>query len=140
MFVLAALAIVMLVLCDDMMSLVCPIFCIFLSSIEFYRDYSVLTDYMWYAIVPFAAALIFNLVYYRTPFVKGRFFYPQLAVSVALSLGGLFCIPAKQYFSPSAPMYVLSIAVPPKTDRQGHSWIRRYYFWYSELYSLYRLF
>lgn len=102
MFVLAALAIVMLVLCDDMMSLVCPIFCIFLSSIEFYRDYSVLTDYMWYAIVPFAAALIFNLVYYRTSFVKGRFFYPQLAVSVALSLGGLFCIPAKQYFSPSA--------------------------------------
>lgn len=102
MFVLAGLVILMLVLCDDLMSIICPILCVFLSSIEFYRDYSVLTAYMWYAIVPFAAAFIFNLVYYRTPFAKGRFFYPQLAVSAALSLGGLFCISANQYFSPSA--------------------------------------
>lgn len=102
MFILAAIATLLLIFCDDLLSIACPLLCIFLNSIEFYRDYSVLAAYMWYAIIPFTAALIFNLIYYRAPFVKGRFFFPQLAVSVALCIGGLFCIPIDEYLNPSA--------------------------------------
>ncbi len=102
MFVLAVIATLLLVFCDDLLSIACPLMGIFLCSIEFYADYSVLADYMWYAIIPFAVALVFNLIHYRAPFVRGRFFFPQLAVSVALSLGGLFCIPSNEYFAPAA--------------------------------------
>lgn len=102
MFILVAIATLLLVFCDDLLSIACPLMSIFLCSIEFYKDYSVLTEYMWYAIIPFAAAVVFNLIYYRRPFVRGRFFYPQLAVSIALCAGGLFCISAKEYFSPAA--------------------------------------
>lgn len=102
MFILAAAATLLLVFCDDLLSIAAPLLAIFLCSIEFYMDYSVLTAYMWYAIIPFAAAVVFNLIYYRRPFVRGRFFFPQLAVSVALSLGGLFCISAEEYFAPAA--------------------------------------
>lgn len=102
MFILAAIATLLLIFCDDLLSIAFPLMGIFLCSIEFYEDYSVLTNYMWYAIIPFAVALAFNLVYYRAPFVRGRFFFPQLAVSVALSLGGLFCISPKEYFGPAA--------------------------------------
>lgn len=102
MFILAAIATLLLIFCDDLLSIAFPLMGIFLCSIEFYEDYSVLTNYMWYAIIPFAVALVFNLIYYRAPFVRGRFFFPQLAVSVALSLGGLFCISPKEYFGPAA--------------------------------------
>lgn len=102
MFVLLVIAILLLIFCDDLLSIACPLLSIFLCSIEFYRDYSVLTAYMWYAIIPFAAAVIFNLFYYAKPFVRGRFFFPQLAVSVALCTGGLFCISAEEYFGPAA--------------------------------------
>lgn len=102
MFALAVIATLLLVFCDDLLSIAFPLMGIFLCSIEFYEDYSVLTNYMWYAIIPFAVALAFNLIYYRAPFARGRFFFPQLAVSAALSLGGLFCISPKEYFGPAA--------------------------------------
>lgn len=111
MFIILAEAMFLLVFCDDMLSIAFPLFTIFLTSTKYFKDYSVLAPYMWYAIIPFAAALIFQLVYYRKPFVKGRFFYPMIAVSVALILGGVGTISAKDYFLPFSLYYTLGLGV-----------------------------
>lgn len=111
MFVILAEAIFLLVFCDDMLSIAFPLFAIFLTSTVYFKDYSVLGPYMWYAIIPFGAALIFQLIYYRRPFVKGRFFYPMLAVSAALILGGVGTIKAEDYFLPFSLYYVLGLGI-----------------------------
>lgn len=111
MFVILAEAIFLLVFCDDLMSIAFPVFAIFLTSTVYFKDYSVLAPYMWYAIIPFGAALIFQIVYYRKPFVKGRFFYPMLAVSAALLLGGVGTISAEEYFKPFSLYYTVGLGV-----------------------------
>lgn len=111
MFILLAEAIFLLVCCDDIMSIAFPLFAIFLTSTEFFKDYSVLGPYMWYAIIPFAAAIVFQLIYYRKPLVKGRFLYPMLAVSLALILGGVGTISADEYFMPFSLYYTLGLGL-----------------------------
>lgn len=111
MFVILAEVIFLLIFCDDMMSVVFPILAIFLTSTVYFSDYSVLSPYMWYAIVPFAAAMIFQIVYYRRPFVKGEFFYPMLAVSAALLLGGVGTISCADYFAPFSLYYTLGLGI-----------------------------
>ena len=111
MFVLVALSAFMLIFCDDLLSIAGPVFCILLLSIRFYVDYSVLKPYMWYAIIPFALALVFNLVYYRRPFVKGRFTAPMIAVAFALLFGGIGTIPKEEYFRPMSLYYSVGLGV-----------------------------
>lgn len=111
MFIILAEAIFLLIFCDDLMSIAFPVFAIFLTSTVYFKDYSVLAPYMWYAIIPFGTALIFQIVYYRKPFVKGRFFYPMLAVSAALVLGGIGTISAEEYFKPFSLYYTLGLGV-----------------------------
>ena len=111
MFVILAEAVFLLVFCDDMLSIAFPVLAIFLTSTVYFKDYTVLTPYMWYAIVPFALALVFQLVYYRKPFVKGKFFYPMLAVSASLLLGGVGTIAKSEYFAPVSLYYVLGLGV-----------------------------
>ncbi len=111
MFLLLAETVFLLIFSDDLLSIACPLFAIFLTSTVYFKDYSVLAPYMWYAIVPFALALIFQLVHYRKPFVKGRYFYPMLAVSAALMLGGIGTISAKEYFQPFSLYYVLGLGL-----------------------------
>lgn len=111
MFIILAEAVFLLLFCDDMLSIAFPLFAIFLTSTEYFKDYSVLGPYMWYAIIPFAAAMIFQLVYYRKPFVKGRLLYPMLAVSLALILGGVGTIKAEDYFLPFSLYYVLGLGL-----------------------------
>ncbi len=109
MYVYVAICVFMFLLCDDMLSVFAPILFTLQISIEYYRDYSVLTQYMWYAIVPFAAAMLFNIVYYRRPMVRGKFLYPLAAVSAALILGGIGTISSKEYFSATGLYYVLGL-------------------------------
>lgn len=111
MFVILAETIFLLLFCDDLMAIAFPLFAIFLTSTVYFKDYSVLAPYMWYAIVPFAAALIFQIIYYRKPFVKGRFLYPMIAVSAALILGGAGTIPKEEYFLPFSLYYTLGLGV-----------------------------
>ena len=44
---------------------------------------------MVWLIVPAAAAIIFHFIYYRRKLPHGELFWPMLAVSVAVTLGGL---------------------------------------------------
>ena len=111
MFVLVAVSVLLLVFCDDLLSIVCPLMCIFLLSTKYYTDYTALVPYVPYAVVPFAIAVMFNLIYYRRPFVKGRFVPPLCAVSVALLVGGIGTISAKDYFRPVSLYYMLGLGV-----------------------------
>lgn len=111
MYLLVAVCILLLVFCDDLLSIAGPIFCIFLLSTRYYTDYTALAPYAPYAAVPFAIALVFNLVYYRRPFVKGRFTYPLCAVSIVLLIGGVGTISAKEYFRPVSLYYMLGLGV-----------------------------
>lgn len=109
MYAYVFLCVFMLIFCDDLMSIFAPVMFTLEISVEYYKDFSVLTQYMWYAIVPFAAALIFNLIYYRRPLKKGRYTYSFIAVTLALILGGIGVIPAEQYFAPMGLYYTLAL-------------------------------
>lgn len=111
MYLLVAAVVLLLVFCDDLLSVVCPILCIFLLSTKYYTDYTSLVPYVPYAAVPFAIAAVFNIVYYRRPIVKGRFTMPLCAVSAALLIGGVGTISAKDYFRPTSLYYMLGLGV-----------------------------
>ena len=111
MYLLVAAVVLLLVFCDDLLSVVCPILCIFLLSTKYYTDYTSLVPYVPYAAVPFAIAAVFNIVYYRRPIVGGRFTLPLCAVSIALLAGGVGTISAKDYFRPTSLYYMLGLGV-----------------------------
>ena len=111
MFLLVAVCVLLLVFCDDLLSVVGPLMCIFLLSTKYYTDYTALVPYVPFAAVPFAAAAVFNLIYYRRPHVKGRFTLPLCAVSAALLIGGVGTISAEDYFRPVSLYYMLGLGV-----------------------------
>lgn len=109
MFIYVLIACFFLIFSDDLMSIVAPVMFTLIVSVKYYRDFTVLIAYMWYAIVPLALSLIFNLIYYRRPFAKGRFTYPLIAVSSALILGGCGSISVEEYFNPVSLYYTLGL-------------------------------
>ena len=111
MFIYVLIAVLFLIFSDDLMSIVAPVMFTLLMSVKYYRNFTELTGYMWYAIVPFALALIFNLIYYRRPFSGGSFTRPLIAVSAALILGGCGEISAEEYFKPVSLYYTLGLGL-----------------------------
>lgn len=111
MLALIALCVLLLIFSDDLLSLLCPVLCILLLSTEYYTDYTRLIPVVPYVAVPFGAALVFNIVRYRMPIIKGAFTYPLAAVSLALIIGGVGVIPAKEYFRPVSLYYTLGLGV-----------------------------
>ena len=109
MFIYVLIACFFLIFSDDLMSIVAPVMFTLIVSVKYYRDFTVLIAYMWYAIVPLALSLIFNLIYYRRPFAQGRFTYPLIAVSAALILGGCGSISVEEYFNPVSLYYTLGL-------------------------------
>ena len=109
MFIYVLIACFFLIFSDDLMSIVAPVMFTLIVSVKYYRDFTVLIAYMWYAIVPLALSLIFNLIYYRRPFAKGRFTWPLIAVSAALILGGCGSISMEEYFNPVSLYYTLGL-------------------------------
>ena len=111
MLFMVAVCVFMLIFCDDLLSVAAPVLLTIVLSTEFYKDYTVLAPYAVYAALPFAAALLFNVVYYKRPFVRGKFFFPLLAVSAALILGGVGVIASEEYFRPVSLYYTLGLGV-----------------------------
>ena len=83
------LCVVFMIFSDDLLSIMPTVMFTLLTAVSYYKDFSVLTQYMWYAIVPFALALLFNLIYYRRKIVFGKLTYTYNAVSAALIIGGV---------------------------------------------------
>ncbi len=105
------IAVLMLIFCGDLMSILAPVCFTLQIAVEYYKDFSQLVPYMMYAIVPFSLALIFNLIYYRRRLVFGRFTYPYIAVSLALILGGAGTISAQDYLKPISMYYMLALGL-----------------------------
>ena len=51
------LCVLFMIFSDDLLSIIPTVMFTLLTSVSYYKDFSVLTQYMWYAIVPFALAL-----------------------------------------------------------------------------------
>ena len=105
------LCVVVMIFSDDLLSVMPTVMFTLLTSVSYYKDFSVLTQYMWYAIVPFALALIFNLIHYRRKIVFGKLTYPLIAVSAALILGGVGVISFEDYFAPMGLYYTIGLGL-----------------------------
>ncbi len=106
----ASLICLILVLCDDIMAAALPLLllCVFVTNC--YDSADTFIKYAWMA-APAAAAIIFHFVVYRQKFTMGSSIWGLLAVSVAVSLGGVGTITGAEYFSPSALYYTVFLGI-----------------------------
>lgn len=91
------------------------------------RCYNSLDDFMsiiWLAI-PLVAIALFNIiVYFNKPTIKGTQFKPMLLTSIAVTIGGVGFIPAKEYFAGPALYHMLGM---------GFGMLLLYCFFYSKI-------
>ncbi len=95
-----------LVLCNDILAPFLPfcLMCVFLS--DCYDSADIFLPYIWMA-VPVAAAIITHLIAYRPRKLrKDVNLWGSIAVTAAVTLGGLGTISAEDYFAPTALYYV----------------------------------
>lgn len=99
-----------LVLCDDILAAALPfaLLCTFVTVC--YDSASTFIKFWWMAI-PAAAAIIFHFVVYRQKLALGSSIWGLIAVSAAVSLGGVGVISAKDYFSPAAIYYTVFLGI-----------------------------
>ncbi|MBO4284133.1 MAG: O-antigen ligase family protein [Clostridia bacterium] len=108
--VFALIASAELFFCSDLSIPAIPL--LFLSCIVLpcYDSFNTFVRYAW--VVPiFLVALIFNLIVFREKMKIGRTFFGQVAVMVALMLGGTGFISRSDLLSPMSLFYVLSLGL-----------------------------
>lgn len=101
---------VLLIVCDDLMAILFPVLAACIAVLQCYDSFNTFIRLAFLAVIP-AGALIFHFVYYKTSFRLGKSFPGLVAVATAVTLGGLFTIPAKEYFSPTALYYTVMLGV-----------------------------
>ena len=99
-----------LVLCSDLSVTALPLLLLSVSVTPCYDSYSTFIRYIWLAPV-FLAALLFNLFAYGEKMRIGRTFFGQLAVMIALMLGGTGFIAREDLLSPLSLYYVLMLGI-----------------------------
>ena len=99
-----------LIFCDDIMAAALPLLllCVFVTNC--YDSADTFLKYAWMAI-PAALSIIFHFVFYRQRIVIGKSIWGLIAVSLAVTLGGLGVITAEEYFSPVAIYYTVFLGV-----------------------------
>ncbi len=106
--VMVWLIIVILITSDDTLATTTPFLLLTVLVSSCYDGYALFVPYAFMAI-PAAAALLFHFIYYRGHLRTGASLAPLVAVSVAVTLGGVGCLSAKEYFSPAALYYVVGL-------------------------------
>lgn len=96
--IFAAIICIILVFCEDVIIALEPFLLLCLCLIKCNNSYDEFIKMVW-LIVPGAAAIIFHFNYYQRKLPHGELFWPLVAVTVAVTLGGLGKITAKEYFS-----------------------------------------
>ena len=102
------LILIILVTSDDAFAATVPFLLLTVLVSACYDGYALFIPYTP-MIVPALAALLFHFIYYRAPYRIGYSFAPLIAVSVAVTLGGVGCLTLKQYFTPAALYYVAGL-------------------------------
>lgn len=98
----------LLILCDDTAVTLLPFLLTCMLAVRCYNSFDRFIVYAPWAAIP-VAALIFHFVAYRKPLRYGSSLFGILAVTVAITLGGLFTIPAEQYFSGTSLFYIFGL-------------------------------
>jgi len=113
-----ALSVSILVLCENLLAVLPPFLLTSLFLIKSSDNaafssggdtlYAKFIPLWWLALLP-VGAVAAHLWLYRKPFQRGRAFWPILAVSAALTLGGLGSISFKEYFAGGALYHVVAL-------------------------------
>lgn len=107
-FVFIAIISIILVICDDLLATTLPFLLLCETVIKLYDSYDTFIKLIWFAL-PVVTCLIFHFIYYRRKAVIGSAFKPMLFVSIAVTLGGVGFISAKEYFSLVSFYYVFGL-------------------------------
>ena len=102
------LACIALILCDDIIATLAPALIGCSIAIQCYNSFDFFIRFVWLAPVP-VIAFLFHFLVYREKFDPGKTWKGILAVSVAVTLGGLGKITAPEYFSGSAVYHTLGL-------------------------------
>ncbi len=97
-----------LVTSDDAFAALVPFLLLTVLVSACYDGYALFIPYLP-LVAPAALALIFHFVVYRGTYSIGHTFAPLVAVSVAVTLGGVGCLTLKEYFTPAALFYVAGL-------------------------------
>ena len=108
--VLGAILCFVLVICDDLIATLLPFLLICSISIKCYNSFDI-----YIKLLPLAplilAVLIFHFVVYRKKLDMGKTWPGAAAVAVAVTLGGLGKITAREYFSGTALFYTFGLGI-----------------------------
>lgn len=104
------LILVILVTSDDAFAATVPFLLLTVLVSACYDGYALFIPYVW-MIAPALAALLFHFIFYRGTYTVGYSFAPLIAVSVAVTLGGVGCLSAKEYFTPATLYYVAGLGL-----------------------------
>lgn len=98
-----------IILTDDIMAGLIPFMFTYLIAIRCYDSFDDFMKYKW-LIVPLIPMLLFYIIaYYKPLSTKGAMFKPMVFVSVAILLGGIGFISAKEYFAPTSIYHMVGL-------------------------------
>lgn len=106
--VFAAIILFTLVFCDDVIAALEPFLLLCVCLIKCFNSFNTFIK-LWWLAIPVVAVLVFHFVYYKRKFVLGEMFIPMIAVSVAVTLGGVGKITAAEYFSLESVFYTVAL-------------------------------
>ncbi len=122
--VLAYITGIVFVLSGDIFAMLIPAMFTYCIGIRCYNSLSTFGEIWWLAI-PLVVMVLFNIItYFKKPTIKGSQFFPMLIVSVAVTIGGVGVISAKDYFGGAAIYNMLGI---------GFGMLLVYCFFYSKI-------
>ncbi len=104
---------ILLIFERDIMPTYPPVILAAMSVLRMYDSFDVFKNYAWVIVIA-AISVIFHIIVYPPRRMAkgerlGKLFLPYVAVSIALALGGLGSISAKEYFSPTTLYYMLGL-------------------------------
>lgn len=104
--VMISVVLIILVLQSDTLPTTLPFWLICMMVLRMYGSYNTWIK-LWPAIFVVVPALLFHFIYYRPTYKTGKLFLAYLAVSIAVTLGGIGAIGASAYLK--STYYVLGL-------------------------------
>lgn len=100
----------LLIFCDDITVTTLPFLLLCLFVLKCYDSFHTFIVYAPLAVIPIGAFL-YHILAHKTPFRRGKSFYGIVAVAAAVTLGGWFTLPFKDYFSGTSLFYIAGLGV-----------------------------
>ncbi len=97
-----------MMLCDDWIAPLQGVIVTFCFAIRCKHSFDDFMQY-WYLAIPAGVMILMHFVLYKFKFRKGSCFYGIIATSLAVTLGGLGIITAKEYFSSTSMFYIVML-------------------------------